>query len=113
MHCRLRYFDPLRRRAGIPSDVAALIDTMTDTFEPSKYKDDYYEKVMEVIQAKVAGVRPQAVAGAPKAPGKVVDLMEVLKQSLEETQKKEPVTTRSRKARSAVTSAPARSSAWR
>jgi hypothetical protein len=29
LHCRLRYFDPLRRRAGVPEDVAALIDTMT------------------------------------------------------------------------------------
>ena len=24
--CRLRYFDPARRRAGLPEDVAALID---------------------------------------------------------------------------------------
>lgn len=29
LHCRLRYFDPIRRRAGIPGDVAALIDGMT------------------------------------------------------------------------------------
>ena len=29
LHCRLRYFDPVRRRAGVPEDVAALIDTMT------------------------------------------------------------------------------------
>ena len=28
LHCRLRYFDPQRRRAGIPEDVAALIDSM-------------------------------------------------------------------------------------
>ena len=30
LHCRLRYFDPDRRRAGIPEDVAALVDSMTD-----------------------------------------------------------------------------------
>ena len=30
LHCRLRYFDPIRRRAGIPVDTAALIDEMTD-----------------------------------------------------------------------------------
>lgn len=30
-HCRLRYFDPLRRRAGIPADCAALIETLTAT----------------------------------------------------------------------------------
>jgi hypothetical protein len=27
---RLRYFDPVRRRAGLPEDVAALVDSMTD-----------------------------------------------------------------------------------
>ena len=30
LHCRLRYFDPRNRRAGIPEDVAALVDTLTD-----------------------------------------------------------------------------------
>ncbi len=30
LHCRLRYFDPVHRRAGIPDDVAALIDTFSD-----------------------------------------------------------------------------------
>ncbi|MBM3262633.1 MAG: hypothetical protein FJY97_04305 [candidate division Zixibacteria bacterium] len=29
MHCRVRYFDPDRRRAGIPEDVAALVERMT------------------------------------------------------------------------------------
>lgn len=30
LFCRLRYFDPANRRAGIPADVAALVDRMTD-----------------------------------------------------------------------------------
>ncbi len=29
-HCRLRYFDPAKRRAGLPDDVAALVEKMTD-----------------------------------------------------------------------------------
>jgi hypothetical protein len=29
LHCRVRYFDPARRRAGIPEDVAALVETLT------------------------------------------------------------------------------------
>ena len=29
LHCRLRYFDPARNRAGIPEDVAALVDAMS------------------------------------------------------------------------------------
>jgi DNA end-binding protein Ku len=93
--------------AGKEMDLArTLIDSMTDKFQPEKYKDDYHEKVLEVIQAKVAGVTPQVGKVAAKAPGKVVDLMEILKQSLEETQKKdkekekEPAaSSRSRKAR--------------
>lgn len=31
LHCRLRYFDPARRRAGVPQDVAALVHGMSDT----------------------------------------------------------------------------------
>jgi hypothetical protein len=31
LHCRLRYFDPDRRRAGVPEDVAALVHTLGDT----------------------------------------------------------------------------------
>lgn len=30
LHCRLRYFDPQRRRAGMPTDVAALVHGMSD-----------------------------------------------------------------------------------
>ncbi len=29
LHCRLRYFDPEQRRAGVPEDVAALVEGMT------------------------------------------------------------------------------------
>ncbi|MDA0746271.1 MAG: hypothetical protein O2954_07115 [bacterium] len=30
LHCRVRYFDPINRRAGIPEDVAALVEAMDD-----------------------------------------------------------------------------------
>ncbi len=30
LHCRVRYFDPVRRRAGIPPDVGALVTGLTD-----------------------------------------------------------------------------------
>src|SRR5207302_1513346 len=29
LFCQLRYFDPIRRRAGLPEDVAALVDKLT------------------------------------------------------------------------------------
>ncbi len=31
LHARVRYFDPGNQRAGIPEDVAALVERMTDT----------------------------------------------------------------------------------
>jgi DNA end-binding protein Ku len=64
-----------------------LIDSMSDKFDPNRYKDDYYDKVLEIIQMKVAGVSPQAPVPKGPAPTKVVDLMEILKQSLTETKK--------------------------
>jgi len=64
-----------------------LIDSMSDKFDPTKYKDEYHDKVLEIIQMKVAGVSPQAPAAKGPGPAKVIDLMEVLKQSLNETQK--------------------------
>ena len=67
-----------------------LIDSMSDKFDPKRYKDEYYEKVLEVIRAKVEGVSPKLPTGRPKAPTGVVDLMEILKESLKETQKKSP-----------------------
>jgi DNA end-binding protein Ku len=64
-----------------------LIDSMSDKFEPKRYKDDYYDKVMAIIQMKISGVVPQAPTPEEPGPAKVVDLMEVLKQSLNETKK--------------------------
>ena len=30
LHCRLRWFDPVRRRAGVPDDIAVLVHTLAD-----------------------------------------------------------------------------------
>jgi DNA end-binding protein Ku len=64
-----------------------LIDSMSDKFDPNRYKDDYYDKVLGIIQMKVAGVTPEVTAPKGPGPAKVVDLMEILKQSLNETKK--------------------------
>jgi len=64
-----------------------LIDSMSEKFDPTKYKDEYHDKVLELIQMKVAGVSPQVLAAKGPGPANVVDLMEVLKQSLSETKK--------------------------
>ena len=65
-----------------------LIGTMSATFEPAKFKDEYRDQLVEVIEKKVAGQTPTATSGVADGPGQVVDLMEVLKQSLKEGKKK-------------------------
>jgi len=63
----------------------ALIESLADTFDPARYKDDYKEAVMKVVQAKIDG----EVIEAPAAPqtAKVMDLMEALRASVEQAKK--------------------------
>src|ERR1700757_2377125 len=65
----------------------SLIDSMSSKWNPEKYKDDYREALMEVIEEKVeAGGKEieEKPRKAPK-PTKVIDLVSVLQKSLEET----------------------------
>jgi DNA end-binding protein Ku len=58
-----------------------LIESLTDEFDPGKYKDSYREKVLELIERKAEG---QEIAVQPEAPepAKVPDLMAALEASL-------------------------------
>src|SRR5437016_5577872 len=65
----------------------SLIDSMSSKWEPEKYRDDYREALMEVIEEKVeAGGKEieEKPRKAPK-PTKVIDLVSVLQKSLEQT----------------------------
>src|SRR6266487_2336282 len=76
----------------------SLIDSMSSKWNPEKYKDDYREALMEVIEEKVeAGGKEieEKPRKAPK-PTKVIDLVSVLQKSLEETGAKRKSTARSR-----------------
>ena len=77
----------------------SLIDSMTSKWNPEKYKDDYREALMEVIEEKVeAGGKEieEKPRKAPK-PTKVIDLVSVLQKSLEQTGTKKKATTKSRR----------------
>jgi len=77
----------------------SLIDSMASKWEPDKYKDDYREALMEVIEEKVeAGGKEieEKPRKAPK-PTKVIDLVSVLQKSLEQTGTKKKTAARSRK----------------
>jgi len=58
-----------------------LIDSLSSDFEPEKYRDEYREKVLELIERKASG---EEIAVQPEAPQpkKVPDLMAALEASL-------------------------------
>jgi DNA end-binding protein Ku len=65
-----------------------LIAKMSGKWDPSRYQDEYRHALMEVIQKKVeSGGKKVPTHGAAKKPTNVVDLVAVLQQSLQQTQK--------------------------
>jgi DNA end-binding protein Ku len=93
-----------------------LIDTLSNEFDPSKYKDDYRERVLDLIERKASGeeisVQPEAEEETP-AP----DLMAALEASLaavrsgssdtpESSQQKPPARKRAAKSSSKSSSKP-------
>lgn len=61
-----------------------LINSMDTPFDPSKYKDEYQIRLRELIETKISG--KEIVATESESPGKVIDLMEALKASVEKAQ---------------------------
>ncbi len=76
----------------------SLIDSMSSKWNPEKYKDDYREALMEVIEEKVeaGGKEIEAKPKKTPKPTKVIDLVSVLQKSLEQTGAKEKATAKSR-----------------
>jgi DNA end-binding protein Ku len=65
----------------------SLIDSMSSKWNPQKYRDDYREALMEVIEEKVEAGGKEIEEKPKKAPKptKVIDLVSVLRKSLEQT----------------------------
>ncbi len=63
-----------------------LIDSLTHEFDPEKYKNEYRDKLLELIRKKAEG---DEIVAAPEAQkSNVVDLMQALQASLQQTQAK-------------------------
>jgi DNA end-binding protein Ku len=62
----------------------ALVQSMTSEWDPKKYKDDYRDALLDVIEEKVeaGGKKIEEKPKEKKPSTKVIDLVEVLKQSL-------------------------------
>ena len=84
-------------KAGELDLAARLIDELTnDKFEPQKYHDEYRGRVIEIVNMKVEGREVTTVA--PQAQrAQVIDLMDALKQSLEQRGAEEQTVKRERK----------------
>ncbi len=66
-----------------------LINSMDTPFNPEKYQDEYQIKLRALIETKIAG--REVVFAEPESTGKIIDLMDALKASIEHAKKdKEP-----------------------
>jgi DNA end-binding protein Ku len=77
----------------------SLIDSMSSKWNPEKYRDDYGEALMEVIEEKVEAGGKEIEEKPKKAfkPTKIIDLVSVLQKSLEQTGAKKKATAKSRR----------------
>jgi DNA end-binding protein Ku len=62
-----------------------LIEQLHEPFDPTKFKDEYREALMQVIDAKLEG---EEIAVATPQPAKVTDLMTALKESVAAAKKR-------------------------
>ncbi|CAM5551525.1 Non-homologous end joining protein Ku OS=Streptomyces tendae OX=1932 GN=ku PE=3 SV=1 [Streptomyces tendae] len=87
--------DPVEELPELPSDrvgrgkeldmALRLVDALSGDWEPGRYHDTYQEKVRDLVRAKAEGQEVAVAEEAPRATD-VVDLMEVLRGSLEQAQ---------------------------
>jgi DNA end-binding protein Ku len=78
------YFTDITEEKAEPEmlDLAErLIEQKSGRFDPSEFRDRYHDAVIEMVKAKVKGQEP-VLAKAPER-GKVINLMDALKRSLE------------------------------
>jgi DNA end-binding protein Ku len=106
----LRYEEELRSAKGVMGDAKEtavggeelslakqLIEHSTSKFDLSKYKNDYVAAVKKLVEAKRKG-KPLPAQEPEKKAGKVVNIMDALRNSLGETKGGAKKTTRRKKA---------------
>lgn len=96
--------EPRRRELDMAK---ALVEQMTEKWEPTRYTDDYTSALMDLIKDKIEhGGRTTKAAPAARKQTNVIDLAAVLQQSLEQTgggtRKKTKTTARRTKSRKAA-----------
>ena len=71
-----------------------LVESMTGEWQPEKYRDEYHDDLLRLIEKKVKAGQTETVESAepaprPKRQGKVIDMMQLLRQSVKQAQSKE------------------------
>jgi DNA end-binding protein Ku len=73
-----------RKPAKAQLDAAvALVEALSVEWDPSRYQDDYRERLLEVIERKKKGRKIKAPSSSRDERGPTPDIMEALKESLE------------------------------
>jgi DNA end-binding protein Ku len=67
-----------------------LIENLTEDFDPSRFRDAYRDRILEAVQAKVEGEEITIVE--TEEPATVVDLMEALRRSVEQSKSQKEMT---------------------
>ena len=80
-----------------------LVETMSDKWNPKAYRDEYREDLLKLIDKKVKSGQTKVVEKTGSAPrpeqrGNVIDIMHLLRQSVNQAHKKEEPARRRRKA---------------
>ena len=93
--CTMRYPEDLVSLPDAPSKeklaareltlASQLIEGMADTWDPTRYRDDYVPALMKVIESKAKGATPRQPATRKQAQTNVVDLVARLRESLAAT----------------------------
>ena len=75
-----------------------LVQQLADDFKPEEFQDEYRTALEELAEKKIEGQEITVAAAPEEEPTKVVDLMEALKQSVEDAKKKRQPATSKKKA---------------
>lgn len=98
--------DSARSAAVSPQELKMaerLVEAMVSEWDPQEYRDDYHEDLLKLIDKKVKSGHTKALPAAqrpprPQAKGKVVDIMHLLRESVNKAGKSAEERVRRRKA---------------
>ena len=70
-----------------------LVESMAGKWNPKKYRDEYHQDLLQLIDKKIKSgqtkaIEPAEAAPRPKQQGKIIDIMHLLRQSVEQGHKK-------------------------